>query len=107
MAAGAAMNDPYPPLEIRHNAAKSRFEATVDGQTSFAAYDRDDDVLRINHTSVPPSLQGRGIGAAVVRAALDYARTNGLKVEPWCSYVRTYMKRHKDTQTLLPSGFRL
>ena len=101
------MNDPHPPFDIRHNAAASRFEAIVDGQTSFAAYDRDDDVLRLNHTAVPASLQGRGVAAAIVRAALDYARANGLKVEPWCSYVRAYMKRHKETQTLLPPGFRL
>jgi len=101
------MNDPQPPLDIRHNEPASRFEVIVDGQTSFAAYDRDDDVLRLNHTSVPASLQGRGVAAAIVRAALDYASANGLKVEPWCSYVRAYMKRHKETQTLLPPGFRL
>jgi uncharacterized protein len=99
------MNDPT--LAVRHNEAASRFEAVVDGHTAFAAYDRDDDVLRINHTSVPASLQGRGIAAAIVQAALDYARANSLKVEPWCSYVRTYMKRHRDTQSLLPPGFQL
>jgi predicted GNAT family acetyltransferase len=101
------MNDPSPPLDVRHNEAASRFEAVVDGHTAFAAYDRDDDVLRINHTSVPASLEGRGIAGALVRAALDYARAQGFKVEPWCSYVRAYMKRHRDTQSLLPPDFRL
>lgn len=99
------MNDPV--LSVRHNAAASRFEAVIDGHTAYAAYDRDDDVLRLNHTSVPASLQGRGIAAAIVQAALDHARANNLKVEPWCSYVRTYMKRHRDTQALLPPNFQL
>ena len=100
------MNDPTP-FDVRHNAAASRFEVTIDGHTAFAAYDRDDDVLRMNHTSVPASLEGRGIAAALVRAAFDYARAQGFKVEPWCSYVRAYMKRHPDTQSLLPPDFRL
>jgi predicted GNAT family acetyltransferase len=99
------MNDPA--LAVRHNEAASRFEAVVEGQTAFAAYDRDDDVLRLNHTSVPAPLSGRGIAAVIVQAALDYARANNLKIEPWCSYVRTYMKRHRDTQSLLPPGFEL
>ena len=101
------MNDLRPPIEVRHNAAASRFEATVDGLVCFAAYDRQDDVLRMNHTSVPAKLEGRGIAATIVRFALDYARANRLEVEPWCSYVRAYMKRHPETHALLPEGFRL
>jgi predicted GNAT family acetyltransferase len=95
------------PIEVRHNAAASRFEATVDGRLCYAAYDREDDVLRINHTSVPAPVEGRGIATAIVEYALDYARANGLKVEPWCSYVRAHMRRHPETQALLPQGFRL
>ena len=41
------------------------------------------------------------------KAAFDYAAANHLKVEPWCSYVRAYFKRHPQTQALLPDGFRL
>jgi predicted GNAT family acetyltransferase len=95
------------PIEVRHNERASRFEATVEGLVCFAAYDLVDGVLRINHTSVPARLEGRGIAATIVRFAFDHARANGLRVEPWCSYVRTYMRRHPDTQALLTPGFRL
>jgi len=101
------VNAARPPIEVRHNAAASRFEATVDGRVCYAAYDRHDDVLRMNHTSVPAPLEGRGIAAAIIGHAMDFARANRLEVEPWCSYVRAYMKRHPETQTLLPRGFRL
>jgi predicted GNAT family acetyltransferase len=101
------VNAAPPPIEVRHNERASRFEATVDGLVCFAAYDRQDDVLRMNHTSVPAKLEGRGIAAAIIRFALDHARAHGLKVEPWCSYVRAYMRRHPDTQPLLTPGFRL
>ncbi|HYQ99555.1 MAG TPA: GNAT family N-acetyltransferase [Casimicrobiaceae bacterium] len=95
------------PIEVRHDERASRFEATVDGLVCFAAYDRQDDVLRMNHTSVPEKLEGRGIAAVIVRFAFEYARANGLRVEPWCSYVRTYMRRHPETHSLLTPGFRL
>ena len=92
-------------VEVRHNAAASRFEATVDGMLCVADYHRVDNVMRIHHTEVPAPLTGRGIAAQIVRAAFAYAEANGLKVEPWCGYVRAYMKRHPDTQRLLPDGF--
>jgi len=40
-----------------------------------------------------------------VRGALEYARANGLKVAPVCSYVREYMRRHKETHDLLAEGY--
>lgn len=92
-------------VEVRHNAAASRFEATVDGQLSFADYTLVGDVMRIHHTDVPSSLARRGIAGEIVRTAIAYAEANGLKVEPWCSYVRAYMKRHPETLRLLPADF--
>ena len=92
-------------IEIRHNAAASRFEATVGGLVCVASYNLVGNVMRIHHTEVPPALERRGIGSRVVRAALLYAEANGLEVEPWCGFVRAYMRRHPDTQRLLPKGF--
>ena len=99
------MTDPR--IEVRHNAAEDRFEATVDGRLCIANYYLVGDVMRINHTEVPRALGGRGIAGEIVQAALDYAEAHGLKVEPWCGFVRRYMKQHPDTQRLLPEGFRL
>jgi predicted GNAT family acetyltransferase len=94
-----------PKIEVRHNAKASRFEATVDGQLCVAAYTLAGDVMRIHHTEVPPSLGRRGIAGEIVRAAFEYAEAHALKVEPWCGYVRAYMKRHPETQHLLPGDF--
>jgi predicted GNAT family acetyltransferase len=58
-------------------------------------------VLLLTHTEVPPALEGRGIAAALVKAALDWARAEGLRVRPLCSYVVAYMRRHPETQDLL------
>jgi hypothetical protein len=86
---------------VEHNAAKSRFEMRVRGQLCIAAYHLIDGVMWITHTEVPPSLQNRGLAAQVVRAALEHARAHGHKVKPACSYVRSYMRRHPESQDLL------
>jgi uncharacterized protein len=91
---------PNPPFAPLHNPQRERFEARVDGALCIAAYHLIDGVMWLTHTEVPPALQGRGIAAALVRAALDHARAQGLKVRPACSYVRSYMRRHPETQDL-------
>lgn len=90
-------------VSIVHNEGASRFEAIIDGQLARADYQRSGNVMRIYHTEVPPALTGRGIAGQIVQAALAYAASNGLKVEPLCSYVRAYMRRHPETQALIAS----
>ena len=86
---------------ILHDAAACRFEVVVDGQSCVCLYRRNGDVVAFTHTEVPWSLQGRGIAAALVAAALDWARAEGLRVRPLCSYVAAYMRRHPATLELL------
>ncbi|RQP24814.1 GNAT family N-acetyltransferase [Piscinibacter terrae] len=85
---------------IKHDTERSRFETTVDGQLCVADYRLVDKVMVMTHTFVPPPLEGRGIAAEMVEAAMDYARKNDLKVDPRCSYVAVYMRRHPETKAL-------
>ncbi len=93
-----------PAIAVVHNVAESRFEAVVDGGLCRADYRMAGDVMRLVHSEVPRELEGRGLAGQVVRGALNYARANGLKVVPVCSYVRAYMRRHKETHGLLAEG---
>jgi uncharacterized protein len=86
---------------ITHNAAASRFETLVDGHLCVAAYRLHDGVMTMTHTLVPSPLEGRGIAAALVAAALGHARAAGWRVRPACSYVARFMQRHRDTLDLL------
>lgn len=85
----------------RHDEAGSCFELQEQGHRCVAVYRLIDGVMWMTHTEVPPPLEGRGIAAALVQAALDHARAQGWKVRPACSYVRVYMRRHPETQDLL------
>lgn len=90
-----------PALSISHQPGIPRFETTVDGHLCVADYELAGGVMRMTHTYVPPALEGRGIAAALVSAALTHARAAGWRVLPLCSYVRTYMERRPETQDLL------
>jgi predicted GNAT family acetyltransferase len=92
---------PLPDLRIEHRPEQSRFQAVVQGRLCVAGYRLTPGVMHMTHTEVPTELEGRGIAAALVAAALVHAKANGLKVEPLCSYVRAYMRRHPETLTLL------
>jgi predicted GNAT family acetyltransferase len=88
---------------IVHNQGAARFEMQVQGHLCIAQYRLIDGVMWLTHTEVPPAIEGRGHAAQLVRAALDHARAHGLKVQPACSYVRAYMRRHPESQDLLES----
>lgn len=92
-------SDTTPP--VVHDPVAERFEVRIEGWPCRCDYRRVDGVMHLVHTEVPPALEGRGIAARLVRAALDHALANGLKVLPRCSYVRAYMRRHPETQHLL------
>ncbi|MBU6484919.1 MAG: N-acetyltransferase [Betaproteobacteria bacterium] len=89
---------------IAHNVAQHRFEARVEGTLAYCDYRRDGTVLQLVHTEVPAALEGRGIAAGLVAAALAWARAEGLTVVPVCSYVRAYMRRHPESADLLADG---
>ncbi|MCA6217752.1 N-acetyltransferase [Ideonella sp. B7] len=94
------MSDTTEPT-IVHNVAASRFETKVSNLLCVASYHLHNGVMDMLHTGVPPALEGRGIAAKLVAAALAHARAQGLKVRPSCSYVAVYMRRHPETADLL------
>ena len=53
------------------------------------------------HTGVPEAYRGQGLAARLVEAGLQWAREQGLKVVPACSYVQLYLQRHPEWQPLV------
>lgn len=87
------MNDA---IEVKRNETESRFESTVDGYLCVAEYSLREGEMVFTHTFVPPELRGRGIAEKLVRAGLDHARHEGLRVVPACSYVASFIRRHRE-----------
>ena len=98
---------PTPPEEspdelvVHENPEASRFEITVANQTAFVEYRRKADQINLVHTIVPPALEGRGIGSALAKYSLDFARKNSLCVIPSCPFIAAYIKSHAQYADLL------
>ncbi len=81
---------------VKHNLIQGQFEITVENQTALLQYRRSGESIRLIHTEVPEALRGRGLANQLVRAALDYAHFNRLKVVPICPFVKAYLKKHPE-----------
>ena len=90
-----------PNRDIVHDEQAKRFETSIDGQTGYISYQERDDKLVYDHTIVPQELGGRGVGSALVKHALNYARDNNKKIVPQCSFVSSYIDKHPEYQDLL------
>ena len=92
-------------VTVSDNGERQRFEAVDDSGVvaGFAEYKKRDDVLIFTHTEVDDAFEGRGVGSALARGALDQARETGLPVRATCSFIASYIDRHPEYQDLLAS----
>jgi predicted GNAT family acetyltransferase len=81
---------------IVDNQSANRFETIVDGHLAELTYRRGNGRIVLIHTGVPDDLEGRGIGAALVRAAVGTAEDEGLVVIPRCPFARRWLDEHPD-----------
>jgi len=88
-------------FSVSNNERTHRFEVQSGEQTAFLSYRHISGSLTLDHTEVPPELEGRGIASKLARTALDYARERGLEVVPICPYVSKYLKKHSEYLDLL------
>jgi predicted GNAT family acetyltransferase len=86
----------YEEQKLRINATENRLELDIGDSTAFIEYKLSGQTLFLIHTEVPPALEGKGVGGAIVQKALQYAKDNGFKIVPLCVFVQSYLKRHKE-----------
>jgi predicted GNAT family acetyltransferase len=87
--------------DVVDNKARQRFELEVEGHLAMSFYKMESGVITFIHTEVPPELNGKGVGARLVRGALDQVRTAGLKVIPQCPFVKAWIGKHPEYRDLV------
>jgi hypothetical protein len=92
--------------EITMNEAAGRFEAHLGQEVAFTEYVLHDGAMVLPHTVVPPAFEGRGVGSALARAALGYARDHGLAVKPSCPFIAGYIGKHPEWADIVDPRFR-
>ena len=86
------MNEPSAPkVEVVDEPGRQRFEIRVDGELAgFTEYRRSPGLIAFVHTLIDPRFEGEGLGSRLVTEALNQVRADGLKVLPFCPFVRAF-----------------
>ncbi len=92
--------------DVVMNEATHRFEASLDGETAFTEYVIHNGAMVLPHTVVPPAFEGRGVGSALAKAALGYARDHALAVKPTCPFIAGYIGKHPEWADIVDPKFR-
>jgi uncharacterized protein len=89
-------------LTFEHHPERHRYEAFADGVlVGYAIYNLLDDSLVITHTEVLREHEGRGIGSFIARETLADVRKQGKYVVPACSFIATYLRKHREDADLV------
>ena len=89
-------------LPIEHESAAQRFVVRLPQGRGELLYGLvGSGVLDLYHAEVSPGARGRGVAAALVQAACEYARGAGLKLIPTCPYVEWWFGQHPECSDLL------
>lgn len=84
--------------EITNNVVDHRYEIRIGEDLAKLSYQKKAGQTIFIHTDVPATLQGRGIGSALSRQAVQDALDEGRWQIPLCPFVRGYLLTHADYQ---------
>ena len=64
-------------------------------------YVKNNGTMTIDHTEIHEKLRGEGIGQDMVKAAVEYARENGLKIKAVCPYAHKIIESTPEFKDVL------
>lgn len=88
------------PYTLHNNTTGHRFEVHVEGKIAFVDYKLHKDEISYTHTEVLEELSGKGIGSFLAKRVLEYAKDQGLTVKAYCPFIKAYIDRHKEYQSI-------
>lgn len=87
--------------KVTHEKEDKRFVINLEGNEVYVEYTMAGNEINLYHTFTDPALRGKGLAAQVVRAALEFAKKNNLKVIPTCSYVQSFIAKNDEYKELV------
>lgn len=84
-------------LNIEHDGMAQKFSTEVDGEEALLAYTMINDSLNLHFLLAP----NEDVAEELCKAALEYARKNGLKIISSSEYVDEFLKRHPEYEDLI------
>ena len=84
-----------------------QFVLVVDGHRARMEYDRSSDRIFLTHLLVPLAIEGHGVADILTEKVLVWVESKGMKLVPYCPFVKTYLRRHTAWQRLLVKGVQI
>jgi predicted GNAT family acetyltransferase len=101
---GPGLSSARPVGVIRHLTAGDKGKFSLrDGKTVIGGlgYSRAGNLVSLEHTVVEPAFRGRGVAKRLVAHAVDWARANGVKLVPACSFAVAEFAKHPEYADVL------
>lgn len=94
-------------ITVHDDPDQSRYEVLVDGvHAGGAYYETHGDRVVFTHTEVDKGWEGKGVGSALAKGALDDVRATGRQAIPVCPFIATYIRRHPEFLDLVDEHYR-
>ena len=91
-------------MVINHQQTRSggEYSIVVDGSRAFTTYSRATlRLIIVDHTDVPDSLRGTGLGQRLAKHVVEEARTGSWKIIPLCPFFKSQVDRHPEWRDVI------
>ncbi|MEM8616033.1 MAG: GNAT family N-acetyltransferase [Pseudomonadota bacterium] len=89
-------------VEREDSPAGGRYVVRLSGAEAEMTYSRaGTSRIIIDHTGVPDSLRGLGVGQRMVEQAVQDARREGFKIIPLCPFAKATLEKHPEWQDVV------
>jgi predicted GNAT family acetyltransferase len=94
--------DGQPTVEVVDAPERFRYEGLVDGAVAgYAAYRLRGRRIVFTHTEVKPEFEGKGVGSALAKGALEDVRRRSLEMVLLCPFMTAYVQQHPEYADLI------
>lgn len=91
------------PITLEETDSKGRYAYKADGdEEAEITFSRVSPTkIIVDHTGVPESMRGQGIGQKLAAHVVEDARTKGIRIIPLCPFFKALAQRHEEWQDVV------
>ncbi len=94
-------------LQLIDEEESRQFVLVVDGHRARMEYERSSDRIFLTHLLIPPAIEGQEVAEGLTEKVLVWVESKGMKLVPYCPFVKTYLRRNAAWQRLLVKGVQI
>ena len=93
-------------MQIQHKQSENKgiFFVQPEGEEILAEltyHKHEPNTMIIEHTEVDDELRGQNVGYQLVNSAVEYARTQGMKITPLCTFAKAIMEKKPEFKDMV------